>query len=371
MAGESAAGTAKTRLALLIGSPVLGLTGPGTDVDTMSSVLKKHDFEIWGRVVGPDATRELILNSWNGLIDHVSPEDVVVIYYSGHGGQIESTKSQRYNFIVPFDFTDSTSEDFRGILDIEIMHLVGKTTDKTKNVTLIFDCCYSSRTCWDPWHGSDAARKSLRGIKRGYDLSKQEDGLRDSGTVQRYAFGEVNQYAVQTFAAGATESAWEYTDDKTKRLGVFTRAFAMVLNQGVPNGATWRALLRRVCELVAYEFPNQQPWAEGPSNRVLFETDTKKFDSLPITVLENTAVLKSGWESGVREGSLYTIMPAAYDEPNDLEKLGEARVTTVGHLSSDVEYLRTPGSSHDPGPPLEAVLTTEHRAFIKEAPAYK
>lgn len=320
-----------------------------------------------------------IRRKWNGIVENVSSEDVVVIYYSGHGGLAQSTKSHReYKFIVPFDFADSTSRDFRGILDIEIADLVQKTTDKTKNVTLVFDCCHSSQTAWDPWYGSDAARKSLRGIKKGYDLSKLENTLRDSKAVQKHAIGEVNEDVVRISATGAAGSAWEYLNEDNKRAGVFTKAFATVLGRHIPDGTTWRALLGRVCELIAYEFPSQRPWAEGPSNRVLFAMDRKKFDSLPVTVLGNKVELKAGREFGVQKESLYTIMSATYDEPEPPKRLGEARVTIVGDRSSDGDFSPTSGSDRAPGSipeseqsQAEAVSTTEARAFLKAEPVYK
>ena len=50
-------------------------------------------------------------------------------------GQREwSEKPWRSQFIVPLDYDQTKEEDFRGILDVEMSHMLRDTTEKTQNV---------------------------------------------------------------------------------------------------------------------------------------------------------------------------------------------------------------------------------------------
>jgi uncharacterized caspase-like protein len=111
-----------SKRALLIASPYGELQGPEKDVQMMADVLQKRGFQI-NRCCGPEATREGICFAWRKLIDESSRDDVVVIYYSGHGGVAIANKGidngdanqpWRLQFIVPMDY-NANSEDFMGI----------------------------------------------------------------------------------------------------------------------------------------------------------------------------------------------------------------------------------------------------------------
>src|SRR4051794_5955999 len=120
-----------SKRALLVASPFRGLRGPPNDVEKVAKILGHLDFDIT-RCCGTSATRDGILSAWRRLIEKTSPGDAVVIYYSGHGGIVESPGKPgqglqdldlatpwRYQFLVPMDFDKSTSGDFRGVLDVE------------------------------------------------------------------------------------------------------------------------------------------------------------------------------------------------------------------------------------------------------------
>src|SRR5213595_1100454 len=78
--------------ALLIASPYGDLEGPENDVEMMSEVLQKRGFQV-SQCCGSAATRDGIRSAWHTLISQISPDDTVVIYYSGHGGEALSAKS--------------------------------------------------------------------------------------------------------------------------------------------------------------------------------------------------------------------------------------------------------------------------------------
>jgi hypothetical protein len=163
-----------------MGSPYGGLVGPKHDVEIMAQILERQGFVIT-TCFGKNATRDSIRTAWRALIDQTSSEDTVVIYYSGHGGLIESPQkiklgSQviepilpetpwRYQFIVPVDFDKTTEKDFRGILDVEISYLLRDMTNKTRNVTTILDCCHAGQMSRHPKHGTEASPKRLKPLR--------------------------------------------------------------------------------------------------------------------------------------------------------------------------------------------------------------
>lgn len=128
--------------ALLIGSSYDNLPGTENDVNTVADLLRRHGFDVDNetyvkKLCGNDATRPKILDAWEELISNSSWDDVVIIYYSGHGGLAKSSGSDpspqrpsRIQFLVPTDF-DLNAEDWKGILDDEISQLLLRTTGKT------------------------------------------------------------------------------------------------------------------------------------------------------------------------------------------------------------------------------------------------
>ena len=76
--------------ALLIGSSYEGLPGTENDVATMAEVLRSHGFHVDDpnyvkKLCGSDATLKKILQAWEDMIESTDWDDVVVMYYSGHG----------------------------------------------------------------------------------------------------------------------------------------------------------------------------------------------------------------------------------------------------------------------------------------------
>lgn len=198
-----------TLRALLIASPYGGLRGPENDIKSMAGVLTKYGFDVT-ECCGAEATRAKILDCWRNLIDSSSAGDVVVIYYSGHGGIVESSEdshsqqggsvdSPPSQFLVPMDLDKSTDDDFRGIMDIEMSYLLRDTTNKTKNVTVILDCCHSGRMARDPRHINRAWLRNLPPFKHAA-LRNHEDRLRHKGHFTGDTSIEGNVHALTSVA---------------------------------------------------------------------------------------------------------------------------------------------------------------------------
>src|SRR5690606_22460912 len=88
---------------------------------------------------------------------------------------------------------------------------------------------------------------------------------------------ESNPFAVKVEAAEADRSAYEadvFVDGKSAPMGLMTHALLQALDEMGECPLTWRAIERRVRELVMRGHPEQRPQVVGPANRLLFSTTT-------------------------------------------------------------------------------------------------
>ncbi|RAH84821.1 hypothetical protein BO86DRAFT_386889 [Aspergillus japonicus CBS 114.51] len=343
-----------SKRALLIASPIHGLRGPLNDVETIARVLERQSFQII-RCCGPNATRDGILTAWRNLIDTSTTGDAVTIYYSGHGGLVKSSEPDTdihrpLQFILPFDYDESTDDDFRGILEIELSHLLLETTEKTDNVTIILDCCHAGRMARHPRHGRRANPKQIADVQYS-NLRQHITRLRQSGHFARELDPLGNPDAVRVMAAAATETAWECEGPDGEWTGALTDALASAIDAAGQRQVSWRSTLLRVNELVHVQFPQQHPVAEGPDTRLLFATQRIASSAVLLQMQGDVAVLQSGYVSGVRKGDVYVLMPAGHEVPDARFRIGEATVTAVNGFKARVTLdLDSPGEATHAGP---------------------
>jgi hypothetical protein len=291
----------------------------------------------------------------------------VLIYYAGHGGIIEdvveegkdgakhlSAKSKpwRYQFLVPIDYRENTKLDSNGnhtsggILDFEVAGLLNETTERTRNVTTIFDCCHAGHIARDPVH-AEAVRRQVRQVPFAA-VSKYIDSITDEGVLRTgpRLDPDGNQFAVRVAASADTESAWEYQGFDGKMVGSMTQALCKVMNEALAEGSepvTWRTMLQRVRELVKVDFPQQSPHAEGPDERFIFSLVQAQTHAIRMQIHEDVGIIHAGRVSGVRENNVYDLMPLGSQQLNDEKKLGTATVTPVIGLESSAKLSMLPG----------------------------
>ena len=323
--------------ALLIGSPTGGLTGVENDVAGMHAWLVNVGFET--RICqNTAATRLGILNAFKSLIGETYPGDAALVYFSGDGGLVRNTSPGKpgsnrtlrgggevayYQFIAPVDIDVSTPGDFRGILDLELSLLLEELTERTLNVCLIFDCCHSARIA----RGANAdAPKSSHFTPRSRTHLWEDDitALRAGLRPRKYAEG--NPRAVRLLAAGARQRAYEYTNAKGERRGVFTESLLLALEEARGNRVSWDTIFKRVRELVRSQIPSQKPECEGPGRRYLFETVQSETGPGLVVFQDGLRLtLGGGHLYEIQAGDEYAIMPPGIEsyEPGQTLARGE------------------------------------------------
>ncbi|MDN3025893.1 caspase family protein [Streptomyces sp. S.PB5] len=313
------------RRALLIGSQTRGLRGVHADVEVMREALTGFGFTVLS-ATGRDATTDAIVSHYRGLVEDTGPDDTAVVYYSGHGGRLRNplavqdrTLPTWLQYIVPTDCDDRSGRRARCVLAEELTQLQMQLTDRSRNVTVILDCCH-------------AARMSRSGTA----LPKAEDQLAfpEDDLVRRWREaradrprgGEANPYAVRVVACAPDQSAYEVDDMRLgRRHGVLTSALVRLLTEADVGALTWLDVLETVRTSIPVDALPQRPDVEGPADRLLFSLSERDGHGvLPVRVREGVAVLPRAAVLGVAVGDRYELF-----EPGTEIRLAEAVVERV------------------------------------------
>ncbi len=315
-----------TRRALLIGSETYGLQGCNADVDLMQEVLTAHGFESVDVRRDQAATRAGIFSGLDALVASITdPGDAVLVYYSGHGARLarpdaEARKATResvsYQFIVPFDMDESEPGDFRGVLSEELTWYQRRLTDAFEtlgavpNVTTILDCCHSGYMA----RAIDTLPKSVDLEAKMFRMRGIREHLAQLAGDKALHGLVTNPHAVRLVACQPEQSAFEFPSPRGGRHGALTDAFATVLEEvgatAVPWGTVAELVRRRVRSLVA----EQRPDIEGPSDRLLFSSDSFPTSSaLALTTIDDETRIEAAPILGIAVGDEFRLVAPTSD----------------------------------------------------------
>jgi hypothetical protein len=303
----------------------------------MAKILEHFGFKdekvLVKKLCGQEATAKEILAAWEDLISKASPNDTVVIYYSGHGASTR-LDAATIQFLVPSDFNDSPDE-FHGILDSQISKLLQRLTDITHNVTYILDCCHSAGLGRAPPLRSDTER-----WEKAWSFSEISEQKFDAGIIARHmeslrSAGELlennnwsNPSVVRIYAAGAHETAWQYLNRDLVPVGIMTEKLILMLREASREGEndaiascelSWRSIILGVKAHVELEFPNrediQKPRAAGAATRMPFRLISGDSTALLAVCDWPRVVLHGGRMHGVHEGDKFILVPFRPERP--------------------------------------------------------
>jgi len=220
----------------------------------------------------------------------VRPSDRVLIYYSGHGDQVQWTGSPVWHeALVPHN-----DQQIEYLFDVELNALINDIAKKTDDLTIVLDCCHSAGATRDlsDVHPKGAVRVLKRKISIVTPPNLAALGL-DSGAAHGRA---AVSHLIQTFdpnylvvvACQSDERASEgaYPPEQPCH-GVFTHSLLSVLGE---RNATqraslrwtdiWPMLLAKVADQnVQLSQRTQHPWLIGRSERKVFGGLWEKMDA--------------------------------------------------------------------------------------------
>lgn len=351
--------------ALLIGSRVGELKGVENDVARIDALLGTLGFSRDLRLAD-NATRSGILDGYERLIHDSRDGDAVLVYYSGHGCYASNpeydplawgkTVPPYFQAIVPYDIWDSSLDDFRGILSLELSDLMNRLSHKTDNVTAIFDCCHAAGISRDAEFRVKALPDPL--------TTGVAEHLIKTGIAGRVAVFS-NPNAVRLVASELHQPAFERGGRRGRPMGFLTEAFCLAVEQANGTAVTWDALGKRIRERVLALTACQRPAVEGPDERVLFHTDqAEKTGVLSLFYEDSQPFLRGGNIMGVAKGSTYAVMPMTASRADARQELARAEVLDVWGGKSRVKL-----SPHDRAVPSGArafplVITRRKRLVV-------
>jgi hypothetical protein len=263
--------------AVLIGAPTRGLKGVLNDVATM-----RKELEAWGfacdELAGPAATREGILGALRELVEWAATnDDVIAIYYSGHGGwyrlleRADEPPGPPTGFLVPTDI--EADRDFRPIIDLELAVIVDDLARRTKNVTVILDCCHSA--------GLFREHEMARALKeRVIEPGPLQDSLLALAGRSRVLHPEGHPDVVRVVATASASSAFEFQPEQGPSGGYLTHELCAALAEARQVPLPWETIIGQVRERVADRrgSTTQRPEVEGPRRRLPFSLYEPAYD---------------------------------------------------------------------------------------------
>jgi hypothetical protein len=345
--------------ALVIGSQTHGLTGVVGDAQRVAEALGALGFDVVRRL-DAEATREGILQGYRRLIEVCTPDDAAFVYYAGHGAW-SAEPGAGLQFIVPVDFERSTEADFRGITSLELSGLLDALTERTRNVTVVLDCCFAARM----FRAVDRVPRALPEVPLPV-VRAHLTRLQAGGAMLGGAHVESNPHAVRLVASALDEPAYEYTNARGVRTGLLTDVFLEVLDEARGLQVTWGQFGRRVRERVLARCPQQRPELEGPGRRLLFQLEELEHDvALAYYPERNHHWLRGGRLHRVHLGDEYTILPLGSLGPDTERALAVARVVEVLAGSSRVELERRPGAPLPTGAPAFPLRSLQPRRAVR------
>ena len=264
----------------------------------------------------------------------------MAVYYSGHGLHIrnEGGSPSHYQSIVPYDFKEDG--EFRGIISLELSHLAERLSNKTKNVTVIFDCCHAARMSRD----EGVFVKALP--ENAFPLKSHVAALRERGMFPGHLEG--NPHTVRMMAALPHQQAYEVRKDGA-RVGLFTWHLVRLLHEARGMKVSWERLGTCLREAVLKDgVASQHVEAEGSVRRLLFSTEhAGKSPALECFTKDNKHYLHGGGMLGVKEGDRYAILPRLTAEYDAEKKLADAVVlkTSATRAQIDLEMRNSFGKT--------------------------
>ena len=345
----------RSKRALLIGindyQHVKKLRGCLNDVAEIKGQLIKFGFQSQSMTTLQDsqATRPGILAAFDQLVQDTGKDDIVVIYYSGHGSSMRAARDDEPDSFNETLVTVESSHQDGGtntdILDDEILDVIERLAVKTAYITLIFDCCYSGSVARNIGHeGARWAAPDLRSLSQlqtaGYQGPRTQSRV---GSRGRGGLLPVDDKYVLISASLDGEKAQEKRFNGVRR-GVLTHMLCFQMEHATAH-STYLDVFERAALQVTLYSPTQHPQLEGKYHRKLFGmtelppvkydlVEEPKPDLVPMTVRIN-----SGTIHGTAVGDVWKIYDGRTKIDETAKVYGRAEAVTVFPRYTDAKIL--------------------------------
>ncbi|MDX1421082.1 MAG: caspase family protein, partial [Rubricoccaceae bacterium] len=303
-----------------------------------------------------EATRAGILAALDALADRVGTDDVVVLFYAGHGSQVTDLEGDEPDgldeTICPYDTTREGGRNV-DITDDELHAWILRVTAKTPFLTLLFDSCHSGTISRDP---SGGQTRSLRPDTRPAEALGRTPvttpATRSAGTeVGPSGWLPLGERYVLIAGCRDDERSKEYKiPESGERQGMLTYALLGAL-QDAAAGTTYRDVFERVRLAVNALNPKQHPQMEGALDRELFGVhDIEPMRFFGVERRDGARVtLAGGAAHGLTAGSALAVYPPGTKTTEGAVPLGRLVIRRVGALASEADLEEDEDGAVGPG----------------------
>lgn len=289
------------------------------------------------------ASQAGILAAMEQLVERAEKDDVIVFHFSGHGSQRTSTDLEKGtgkdSTILPHDSGCEDPFPNLGIAAKEINEWLGRLSEKTRYITLIFDCCHSGTMTRDAFaartRGVPADTRSLSEM----GVEKSSLGQGDMGQTRNLGpsgwLALSDSYVVMS-GCRDNELATEYHHDNGETTGALTHFLTTALQQA-QTGMTYRDVFELARQNVINVISEQHPQIEGRLDREIFGIkNIEPLRFIPITSVHgNSVILAGGLAHGLVRDSLWNVYQQGTKRTKGNTPLGLIEITNVDMLSSE------------------------------------
>lgn len=280
------------------------------------------------------ATRQGILTALHMLIAASGPNDVVVIHYSGHGSQIADASGAEVDgldeTIIPYDYQNVQGGKYP-ITDKQIAGALAELSKKTKNITIILDCCHSGGGTKDLGLGLRMIPMDKRKALLNDDFLPQGRSLDKNDPLK-------NDQSAYILLAGCRSDQVSY--EMGLGQGVYHGIFSYYLINELQNSGsnmTWQEVMEDVRTHVRTTHADQSPQLEGLNKDSFVFGDTYLQKRPYVTVQpsgDHSVILDGGLIYGFTVGSAFGIYPKGTLDFNS-GKIARAVITKVSAFQAE------------------------------------
>lgn len=347
----------------MVGARGKSLRAVDRDARVMAEMLRARRFAV-ETCTGEAATRQGILAAYDRLIAGARSDEPAVFYYTGHGFHaiVENEPLRVWQGICPVDVGESETHDFRGITAWELSIKLALLTRRTRNVTVILDCCYAGQMSRDAAE-HDAVVRALPHPRR-LGFAEHLRALRACYGAAADAVDPLgNRNAVRLAACRQDRCAFEYRAPQGDYRGAFTDALLEVLCEVGTAPVSWAALDAAIAARVQHRFSVQRPQIEGPARRLIFSLDEQDDigEAAVIFDMGDGLQLQAGHLVGIAPGDVYGVVPSGSRTYREAGAIAEVRVRQTAATTAELDVVAWK-NGHDRLPPYAIAIPLEKHA---------
>ena len=297
-----------------------------------------------------DATRDRMLAALDALVAATSQEDIVVIYYAGHGSQMTDREGDEAsgldNTLMPVD-SEGWSGVNRDITDDEVHLRLAALGAKTSYITIIVDACHSATITRDAFgvesRGIPADTRPIAELPP----SPIPSGVARSASLPspRGPSGWMPLADQYVLIAGCRdeETSFEYRPPEGEGKlvhGALTYFLAHEL-RAATSGTSYRDVFERAAARVIANDARQHPQMEGRADRALFgvaDLEPMRYARVEARTGE-TVTLAAGAAHGMTVGSTWAVYPQGTKREEGAAESGTIEITSVAAVRADARVV--------------------------------